>query len=358
MLANPQETTEYDFQLKELEIITPQEFEKGDETSSGSPNEDVEQKKEYVSNDLMNEGIYFCTLQELCESIDNPDKGADEGLDKGKGDDRTTREESNKHKEQDGRQGNREESFWRTRGIVRSTAGEVPEPGERSLTYDQIRNLYNDAQGDKLISGGSETIKKYRDLKVCSFCSHYTCLDERLSNNEIDTKLEQVQEMHESWELSFFYWHSYRNGREQYYAVRKYLLEELLGFKRNRDPISLGDYNQRWEECEEIIRNNFIRQHKYIANVYYTLIWRSQMRSDDFRKILQHLNNSWDEVTIDTRDRCISVIEGPPKKERGIIRDAGAVRILEAKENWSDYLYSPFFQDLFKEIIRGLPLGE
>ncbi|EUD63817.1 hypothetical protein C922_05803, partial [Plasmodium inui San Antonio 1] len=209
----------------------------------------------------------------------------------------------------------------------------VPKNGEESLGYDKQNHVDRSPQGVELLSKYSQAIKEYGASGTCNFCYEYTCFDERLSNNELDTKLRELQEMPERWELFFIYWQSYRNETEQYYRVSRAFVKTLLELRSKRSNMTLEDYKEEWKRCEAVVGNNFIKQQDHVANVFYTFIDRENLSNDDFKNILEEIRASWKEVTIRTKKECISFIEDRSEREEGMRRAAQALRNVDWKGN-------------------------
>ncbi|KJP85042.1 hypothetical protein AK88_05326 [Plasmodium fragile] len=155
----------------------------------------------------------------------------------------------------------------------------------------------------------AEDREKYGIHRSIEFHYEMSCFDERLSDSEINKKLEQMEEEPHTWELLSLYWQSYRNERS------KYLNQKLLNPRNNQPIETIQKYSTTWNKCEEIINNNLTKQHEHVSEVFYTIVEKENWNTHEFQKILYDFRDSWKQVTLKTADECMAIIEEPVSLE-------------------------------------------
>ncbi|KJP87761.1 hypothetical protein AK88_02517 [Plasmodium fragile] len=190
-------------------------------------------------------------------------------------------------------------------------------------SHDALDNDNTKRQGRKQQRmGKGHTIEKY-DGKVAedrekygihrSIELHYemSCFDERLTDSEINTTLEQMEQEPHTWELLSLYWQSYRNERNTYFALKRYLKEKFLELQKQQTIATIQIYNKKWNKCEDIINNNLTKQHEHVSEVFYTMVAKEKLSTHEFKKILNDFRETWKELIIKTAVECIAVLQEP-----------------------------------------------
>ncbi|KJP86707.1 hypothetical protein AK88_03619 [Plasmodium fragile] len=157
----------------------------------------------------------------------------------------------------------------------------------------------------------AEDSENYRIHSSIAFHYEMTCFDERLTDSEINEKLEQIEEEPHKWELLSLYWQSYRNERSKYIALKKSLKKKILELRNKQTVVSLKIYNKKWKKCEEIINNNLTEQNEHVNEVFRTMVAKEKLSTYEFEKILYDFRESWKEMALKTADECIAIIEKP-----------------------------------------------
>ncbi|KJP90149.1 hypothetical protein AK88_00318 [Plasmodium fragile] len=152
----------------------------------------------------------------------------------------------------------------------------------------------------------AEDREKYGIHRSIEFPYEMTCLDERLSDSEINKKLEQMEEEPHKWELLSLYWQSYRNERS------KHLNQKLLNPRNNQPIKTIQKYSTTWKKCAKVVRDNFTKQHEHVNEVFYTIIEKEKLSTHEFKEILNDFRASWKQVTLKTADECMAILEAPP----------------------------------------------
>ncbi|GAB65074.1 hypothetical protein PCYB_042780 [Plasmodium cynomolgi strain B] len=269
-----------------------------------------EEKKVYVGSGLMDDQTYFSKLQELYDEIDNDDKKEKEKKEKAKMEEELEKQKYKESKEGKKKEKKKQKKLCRMGKIVKKYAEDEPKNIERSLRYDREEHIDDPDEMEELLFGEFKTLEKYGTHKTSTFYYEMTCFDERLRNHDINTKLEEMNEVPEKWQLLSLYWQSYRNERHKYLAVKKYLLQKFLDLKQKEGSETPQKFNKRWKKCEEIVDNNFTKQHEHINDVFYTFVAKENLSKHEFKEILKDVRNSWKEVTLKTKDECLAHIEG------------------------------------------------
>ncbi|ANQ09265.1 Uncharacterized protein PCOAH_00031830 [Plasmodium coatneyi] len=262
--------------------------------------EQVQEKKDHVGSVHMHDKTYLETFQELYDEMDNDDK-----------------EERKKKKEKEKNEKHEKLNKWDKKKF--QPAGydeneyleEVPKSNTRSSRYDEEE--YIDATGelDKLLFGELVLLEKYKTHRVSIF--HYEMLDfdERLSDSEINNKLEEMEELPKKCELASLYWQSYINEIHKYADVIKRLFKKFLELKKKQTTETVKKYNKKWEKCGEIIGYNFKKQRDHVNDVFSTFTEKENFNREEFKEILNDIRDSWEKVTLKVTDECIALLEEP-----------------------------------------------
>ncbi|KJP86846.1 hypothetical protein AK88_03555 [Plasmodium fragile] len=188
---------------------------------------------------------------------------------------------------------------------------EVHYDGERNIEHDAREEEVHEDKRDEFLSGDSRKLDRNGTDSSIAFHYEMTCFDERLRDSEINKRLEQMEEEPHKWELLSLYWQSYRNERSKYLALKKSLQEKFIELQKKQTIASVQIYNNKWKKCEEIINNNLTKQNEHVNEVFRTMVAKEKLSTYEFEKILYDFRESWKEVTIQTKNECIALLEEP-----------------------------------------------
>ncbi|KJP88876.1 hypothetical protein AK88_01370 [Plasmodium fragile] len=189
--------------------------------------------------------------------------------------------------------------------------------------YEEIKYYDKEQQQmEKKQKQAGNTMEKYEDNvtedsviygtdRSIAFQYEMSCFDERLTDSEINKILEELEEEHHKWELLSLYWQSYRNERSKYLALKKSLQEKFLELQKKQTIATLEIYNKKWNKCEQIVSNNLTEQNEHVNSVFRTMLAKEKLSKHEFEKILYDFRQSWKEVTTNTADECIALMEEP-----------------------------------------------
>ncbi|KJP85809.1 hypothetical protein AK88_04568 [Plasmodium fragile] len=162
---------------------------------------------------------------------------------------------------------------------------------------------------DELLFGELNKLENYGTHKTTAFYYEMTCLDERLSDSEINKRLEEMEEEPHKSELLPLYWQAYRNEEQ------KYLLHKLVNPRTSQPIKTVQKYSTTWKKCAKVVRNNFTKQHEHVNDVFYTMVSKEKLSRDEFQEILNDFRASWKDVTLKTKNECMAILEARPISE-------------------------------------------
>ncbi|KJP88361.1 hypothetical protein AK88_01977 [Plasmodium fragile] len=277
------------------------------------PSEQVKEKKRYCVNRYLNHKK-LCKYMDEAYEMDN--------------DDYTQHEKRNKKKK----------FKWPRKvctmqKMVNKYAKEISKGHKSEFRYDKQDHIDDTGKMDELLFGGFHKLQEYETHKTSAFLYEMTCLDERLSDSEINSKLNEMEEVPEKWELLSLYWQSYRNEEQ------KYLLQKLVNPRNNQPIETVQKYSTTWKKCAKVVRNNFTKQHEHVNEVFYTLMAKDKLSREDFKRILNDFRASWKQVTLKTANECMAILKTPPVSEAKFSRYEGSGYIAEGER----YIIIGFF---------------
>ncbi|KJP85810.1 hypothetical protein AK88_04569 [Plasmodium fragile] len=179
---------------------------------------------------------------------------------------------------------------------------------DRSLKYDE--KGHRDKR-DEFLSGDSRKLDRNGTDNSIAFHYEMTCFDERLTDYDINEKLEQIEEEPHTCELLSLYWQSHRNEKGKYLSLKKSLKQKLLELQKEQTIATHAILNKQWKQCEQIINNNLTKQHEHVSDVFYTMVAKENWSTHEFEKILYDFRETWKQVTTKAADECIAIIGEP-----------------------------------------------
>ncbi|EUD63926.1 hypothetical protein C922_05694 [Plasmodium inui San Antonio 1] len=277
-----------------------------------------------MSSSMIKKSIFCDMMDELCDYLIDPDEDKETPR-VGPRRSRNLSQNNSPSPEKDktGKDKGPKRGLWGTRKKVTNTNPSEGGPGQKSSKNTEGTSNRIEHGEKKLLSEANEEQEQWHPPELGGFWYKYTCFEAPMTDDQINRELQSLPKVPEKWQLSLIFWRSYLNQTELYIGTSKYLISKLFDPKGEQNNRSRRINSDNWGRCVQLVEKNFMEQSKHVANIFCSLMERTNLDSDELKKGLEQLKASWEAVTMKANKECISVRAGSSGEGQQVDEDNG-----------------------------------